>query len=167
MSRYVQVVSPNLIGLTPILAHQSGPSEVDLEGFREIAKRRAAIHRVQLWLVALPLLAFVAWAAPRMREVSACALGIPLIFAGLNVAAYYYAFLLLLILANSKRSARLALIFAAESASYLPMLFEDREALHHVYRSLVVGLLLLTLYAKPIREWLTRSVGANSIREFD
>jgi hypothetical protein len=165
MSRYVQVVSPNLIGLTPILAHQSGPSEVDLEGFREIAKRRAAIHRVQLWLVALPLLAFVAWAAPRVREVSACALGIPLIFAGLNVAAYYYVFLSLLLLVNSQRPARLALIFAAEAASYLPMLFEDREALLHAYRSAFVGLLLLTLYAKPLREWLTRPVGASSIRE--
>ena len=40
---------------------------------------------------------------------------------------------------------RLALIFAAEAASYVLMLFEDREGLLFVYRSALTGLLLLAV----------------------
>jgi hypothetical protein len=163
MGRYVEVVSPNLVGLTPILAYRGGPDEVGHEEFREIETRRTAIRRVQLWLVVLPLLALFAKAAGRVGEVTACALGIPLLFAGLNLAAYYYAFLLLLVLANSRNPGRLALIFAAEVISYSAMLFEQRDGALHVYRSIVVGLLLLALYAKPLLERWTES----AVDEFD
>ena len=109
----------------------------------------------QLFVEKLPLLALVGRAAPRVREVTACALGIPLLFASLNLAAYYYAFLLLGVLVYGHRPGRLALIFATEALSYSPMLFEDRDGTLHIYRSAVVALLLLALYAKPLRERLT------------
>ena len=117
---------------------------------------------MQLWLVVLPLLALIGRAAPRLREVTACAMGIPLLFASLNLAAYYYAFLLLLVLVNGQHPGRLALIFSAEAVSYSLMLFEDRDATLHVYRSLVVALLLLALYAKPLRELLTGSIAGEA-----
>jgi hypothetical protein len=159
MSRYIEVVSPNLIGLTPILAYRGGPSEVGHEEFRKIEARRIAIRHVQLWLVLLPLLAWVAMAAPRLRDVTACAMGIPLLFASLNLAAYYYAFLLLLVLVYRHHPGRLALIFATEALSYSGMLFEDRDATLHVYRSVLIALLLLALCLKrpdPIRRGLAQ-----------
>jgi hypothetical protein len=155
MSRYVEVVSPNLTGLTPILAYRGGPSEVGHEEFQEIEARRNEIRRVQLWLVVLPLLALVAKAVPRMRELDACTLGIPLLFVSLNMAAYYYAFLLLLVLVNGQHPGRLALIFATEAASYGLMLFVDHDGTLYVYRSVLVALLLLALYAEPLRRWAT------------
>ncbi len=69
----------------------------------------------------------------------------------LNRAAYYYAFCLLLVLLHGPHPGRLALIFAVEVASYSATLFEDHDGTLHVYRSIMVALLLLALYAKPLR----------------
>ncbi len=70
----------------------------------------------------------------------------------LNLAAYYYAFCLLRVLLHGPHPGRLALIFAVEVVSYSAMLFEDHDATLHVYRSIMVALLLLALYAKPLRK---------------
>ncbi len=152
LERQVEVTAPNLVGLTQLIAYQSAPDEVSREEIRELRSRRRAIHHVQLWIVFLPFLALAAWAAPRERDLGAVALGVPLIFVGLNLAAYYYAFLVVLVLVHRADPERLALIFAAETASYVLMLFEDRESLLHVYRSTLVGLLLLALYVEPLRQ---------------
>jgi len=151
LASHVDVVAPNLVGLTQILAYPSGPDDITLEGFRELKARREAIHRVALWVAFLPLLALVARAAPRERDVSACALAVPLVFVSLNLASYYYAFLVILVLVHRHDRERLALLFAAEAASYSLMLFEDRDGLLHVYRSIVVGMLLLSMYLRPLQ----------------
>ncbi len=70
----------------------------------------------------------------------------------LNLAAYYYAFCLLLVLLHGPHPGRLALIFAVEVTSYSATLFEDHDGTLHVYRSIMAALLLLTLYAVPLRE---------------
>jgi hypothetical protein len=162
MSRYVEVVSPNLVGLAPILAYRGGPAEVGHEEFRKIGALRESIRHVQLWLLVLPLLALIGRAVPRLHDVSACVLGIPLLFASLNLAAYYYGFLLLLVLVNREHPGRLALIFSAEVISYGSMLFEDRDGTLFVYRSVVVALLLLALFAKPLRGRATGAITGES-----
>ena len=148
----LEVTAPNLVGLTQLVAFRSEPDEVSRQEIRELQARRRAIHHVQLWVVFLPLLALAAWGAPRERDLGAVALGVPLIFVSLNLAAYYYAFLVVLVLVHRDDPERLALLFAAEAASYVLMLFDDREALLHVYRSTLVGLLLLALYVEPLRK---------------
>jgi hypothetical protein len=151
LASHIDVVAPNLVGLTQILAYPSSPDDVTLEEFRELKARREAIHRVALWLAFLPLLALVARAAPRERDLSACALAAPLVFVGLNLASYYYAFLVILVLAHRHDREWLTLLFTAEAASYSLMLFEDREGLLYVYRSIVVGMLFLSVYLRPLQ----------------
>lgn len=70
----------------------------------------------------------------------------------LNLAAYYYEFRLLLVLLHSPHPGRPALIFAVEVVSYSAKLFEDHDATLRVYRSILVALLLLAFYAKPLQK---------------
>ena len=99
------------------------------EELREIRERRERIYRAQLMTVfALAVLACAA-ASPFLDDVAAAALGAPLIFLGLNLASYYYAFLVVLVLAHRGHPRRLALVFAAEAVSHALLLFEEREAL--------------------------------------
>ncbi len=149
LATHMEVISPNVVGLTQVLGYRGSSTELTREEFRQLEQRRHAIHRVQLWLVFLPLLALVVRRAPREHDLAACALACPLIFVAQNLAAYYYAFLVVLVLVHRRHAERLALIFAAEAASYSLMLFEDREGLLFVYRSVLIGLLLATLYLEP------------------
>lgn len=150
LATHMEVISPNVVGLTQVLGYRSGSTELTREEFRQLEERRQAIHRVQLWLVFLPLLALVARLAPRKRDLGACALALPLIFVAQNLAAYYYAFLVVLVLVHRRDAERLALLFSVEAASYSLMLFEDRESLLFVYRSLLIGLLFAALYLEPL-----------------
>ena len=158
----LEVTAPNLVGVTQLIAYRGNPDEVTLEEQRELQARRRAIHHVQLWVVFLPLLALAAWGAPRERDLAAIALGVPLIFVGLNLAAYYYAFLVVLVLVHRDDPERLALLFGVEAASYVLMLFEDREGVLHVQRSALVGLLLMAFYLEPLRNALSRVPSVSS-----
>ena len=156
LATHMEVISPNVVGLTQALAYRSGPAELEHEEFRALETRRQAIHRVQLWLVFLPLLALVARRAPRKHDLAACALALPLIFVAQNLASYYYAFLVVLLLVHRRHPERLALLFAVEAASYSLMLFEEREGLLFVYRSALIGLLFAALYPWGPAPSLTR-----------
>jgi hypothetical protein len=57
-----------------------------------------------------------------------------------------------LVLAHRGRPARLALVFAAEAVSHAFLLFEEREALLFLYRSLVLLYLFLALALERWRE---------------
>jgi len=151
LATHMEVISPNVVGLTQVLAYRSGPGELTREEFRALEQRRRAIHHVQLWLVFLPLLVLVARRAPREHDLSACALALPLIFVAQDLAAYYYAFLVVLVLVHRRHAERLALLFAVEAASYTLTLFEEREGLLFVYRSILLGLLFAALFLEPIR----------------
>ncbi len=150
MDEHRTTVSPNMVGLTGLLAYQDNPPLVTLEELREIRERRERIYRTQLLTVfALAVLACAA-ASPFLDDVAAAALGAPLIFVGLNLASYYYAFLVVLVLAHRGHPRRLALVFIAEAVSHALLLFEEREALLYLYRSLVLLYLFLAL---PLEQW--------------
>ena len=150
MDEHRTTVSPNMVGLTGLLAYQDNPPLVTLEELREIRERRERIYRAQLMtLFALAVLACAA-ASPFLDDVAAAALGAPLIFVGLNLASYYYAFLVVLVLAHRGHPRRLALVFTAEAVSHALLLFEEREALLYLYRSLILLYLFLAL---PLEQW--------------
>jgi hypothetical protein len=151
LATHVETISPNLVGLNRILAYKGGPERLTAGEFRAMEARRARIHHGQLWAVFLPLLVVVAWMARRRNDLAASALALPLLFTGLNLAAYYYVVLLLLVLVHRRSPERLALIFTAEAASYTLLLFEDRDAILYIYRSVVVLVLLVSLHAGAFR----------------
>lgn len=150
MDQHRTTVSPNMVGLTGILAYKDNPPLVTQEELREIRQRRERIYRAQLMtLFALAVLVCLA-VSPFLDDVAAAALGAPLIFFGLNLASYYYALLVVLVLAHRGRPRRLAIVFTAEAVSHVFLLFEEREALLYIYRSLVLLYLFLAL---PLEQW--------------
>ncbi len=153
-------VAPNLVGLTQILAQREGPELVTHQEFQEIKERRSGIHTAQLATI-LPLaLILLAALSQRQRATEAAVAGIILLPVALNLAAYYYAVLTLLLVVNLERPGRIALIFAVEAATYALLLFEDAEGPVHVYRSALVLYLLGALYLDPIRGLLGRTEAA-------
>ncbi len=144
MARHVANISPNVVGLTEALTLRWGDDDqVTAQEFEALKARRQGIYRLQLAVVFLPLLLLTARRAPRQTDLGALALALPLLYAGLSLAAYYYAFLIVLLLVHRASPRHLALIFAVEAAPYLLMLFEDRDAVLFAYR----GLLLAMLYS--------------------
>jgi len=148
---YRETVSPNQVGLTRLLAPDAGRETGDLDAFRSARDRRNAIYRFQLWsLFPLALLA-LAWASRRRSDTDAAALGWLPIFAGMNLASYYCAGLLLLIPAGARRPERLLWLFGGEAMLYALRLFESSQALLFVYRSLgLLYLLVWILLERPI-----------------
>jgi hypothetical protein len=149
MAQHRTTVSPNVVGITSVLAWEQRPPLVTQDELREIRDRRERIYRRQLVTVFAMAVIACAIAAPFLDDVAAAALGAPLLFFGLNLASYYYAFLVVLVLANRRHPRRLALVFVAEAISHVLLLFEEREALLYVYRDLV----LLYLFAALALEW--------------
>ena len=150
MAEHRTTVSPNMVGLTTLLAYQRGPALVTQEEFRAIRDRRERIYRVQLATLFVAALIACAVAAPFLDDVAAAALGVPLLFVGINLASYYYAFLVVLVLAHRRHPRRLALVFAAEAISHALLLFEEREAVLYLFRDLV---LLYLFAALALEQW--------------
>jgi hypothetical protein len=154
MAEHRKTVSPNMVGLTGLLAYRDSPPLVTLDELRAIRERRERIYRAQLMTVFALTVLVCAAAAPFLDDIAAAALGAPLVFAGLNLASYYYALLVVLVLAHRGHPRRLALLFVAESVSHALLLFEEREALTFLYRSLVLLYLFLAL---PLEQWRDRT----------
>lgn len=165
---HLQNLSPNLVGATQLLAHRpSVPPRVDGETYTRLQERRQRIHRWQLLtLFPIALFVFVVRTArlralgeldPEGREsdLQAAVMGIVLIFTALDLAGYYYVFLLLLVLAFRQRKRSLLWIFGAETLLYALVVgdlgqLEDGSARPFVYRSVLVAWTLPALYL-PVR----------------
>jgi hypothetical protein len=147
MEHHLEHTAYNTIGLTEILAYRGPAKPTTPEDVADDRERRAWLRRAQL-LVPLPIVLLgVALLARRQDEPAAMALGAALpLFVGLNLAAYYWMFLLALLLALRDRPRVVALMFAAEAASHTLLLFEDRQVAVYFYRNLVVLYLLAAVY---------------------
>jgi hypothetical protein len=145
MSNHVANISPNTVGLTEALAFQRGDRKVTEEEFAALKERRRKIYRMQLAAAFVPALLVAAWLCRRRTDLAAAALALPLLWAGLSLAAYYYVMLILLVCVHRRSPERLALIFAAEAVPYVLMLFEDRDGLVFVYRGLALAFLFVAL----------------------
>lgn len=151
MERHVATEATNIVGLTQILAYTGTEFPTTVEESDRRAARRQTIYHLQLAL-AVPLLGLlVAFSSARARDADTLALGLVLLFATLNLASYYYACLLLLLLTHRARARHLALLFAGEAAIYALGLFEDREVVLFLYRSLLIAYLLAALHFDGFR----------------
>jgi hypothetical protein len=151
MQRHVDNDAYNSIGLGEILSY-SGPTRATTpEGFSRELDWRRTTWRVQLAVVLLLVGVVVArsWRWP--GDVQATLLAIPLLFGTLTLAAYYYAFLILLVLACEGSPWRIAALFGVEILTGLLAVFEDREIVLFFYRNLLVGCLLLAFYLVGLR----------------
>ncbi len=154
MERHLEHTAFNTIGLTEILAYRGPAKPTTAEGVAADLERRAWLRDTQLlFLLPLTLLA-VALRARTQDRPAAMALGAALpLFVGLNLAAYYWVFLLALLLAMRDRRRVVVLMFAAEAASHALLLFEDRQVALYFYRNLVVLYLLMAVY---VEAWLSK-----------
>jgi hypothetical protein len=146
LQKHMDTISPNIVGLTNALAYRSTPEKLTLEELRESRDRRVIVNRIQVGTIFVAALVAVALLVPRMDDVSATLLAIPLLFTGLNLASYYYVVLVLLAVANADRPRRLAALFGLELASHALLLFEDRENVIFIYRSVLLLYLLAAFY---------------------
>jgi hypothetical protein len=148
LRKHMDTVSPNIVGLTNALAYRPGPDQLTLEEMREQREQRARVHRIQLATLFVGALAAVALLASRRDDVSATLLAVPLLLTGLNLASYYYVLLVLLSVAYWDRPLRLAALFGLEAVTHALLLFEDRENVIFMYRSLLL-LYLLAAFELP------------------
>jgi hypothetical protein len=147
ISRHARAPMANLIGLGPALAALVGWDPDTL----------GTLRALQL-AVAAPAVAVAVALAARQRPLpGAAVLGIPLIFAGLSLTAYYYAFLVFLTLAERDRPLVVAGAFALEAITYALSLIEGSTAVLYAHRSLLILALLVAAYLRPVRAGLRRT----------
>jgi hypothetical protein len=157
LSTHVRQISPNVVGLTKVLAHIPGaPEEVSQEDFDALKTRQQRIYHIQLAVVFVPALLLMAGVSRRTSDVGTILIALPLLFFGLNLASYYYIFLILVAAHLWRFPGRVAQLFGVEAATYCLLLFEDREGLLFVYRSLLVLYLVVALYSDSVVRELTR-----------
>jgi hypothetical protein len=157
MGKHMDTVSPNIVGLTNALAWHALPELVTLEELRAEQARRVRVNQIQLATVFALTLVAVALLAPRFTPAEALLLGVPLLLTGLNLASYYYVLLVLLAVAWWDRPWRVAALFGLELVSHAVLLFEDRESLTYIYRSVLLFYLLLAIYFDDLRKVLPRT----------
>jgi hypothetical protein len=125
--------------------------------------RRARIRRIERATFFTAALIAVALLAPALDDVAASLLAAPLLLTGLDLAGYYYVLLVLLVIANWNRPLRVAGLFGLELSCYAVMLFEDRENILYIYRSVLLLYLLIAFQLQPLRERLTSLWGRSSV----
>ncbi|MEM7584055.1 MAG: hypothetical protein AAF560_11780 [Acidobacteriota bacterium] len=147
MSNHLRNISPNVVGLTELLTLRLDAEQTQVTGeeFEALKARRQQLRNAQLWIVFVPLLALSAYLAPRRTDLGIAHLALPLLYAGLSLAGYYYAVLMVAILVERSSPKRLSWIFAVEALAYVLMLFETRDALVYVYRGALVAWLYVGL----------------------
>jgi Glycosyltransferase family 87 len=134
-SSHMGSVSANILGFTNLPTFLLGVDVTRPAGLEAFLRWRSAVFTVQLAVIFPLALGVVAILSQRSDEVHAMALGALLVLTGVNVSAYYYTFMVLLVLAYRGRAAALALLFAAEFLVYTFQLFDDHEVLMHLYKS--------------------------------
>jgi hypothetical protein len=152
MSKHMDTVSPNIVGLTPVFAYQDLPEKITLEEMRAQREHYVRAGNVQKATLFLATLLAVALIAPRLRPDESMLLAVPLLLTGLNLASYYYVLLVLMVVVWWDRPLRLAGLFGLELATHALLLFEPREQFLYMYRSVLLLYLLIAFYARDLRE---------------
>jgi hypothetical protein len=156
LARHARAPMANLVGLT------SAVSTLAIAAGAVSDPQRLRLAARALPVVAGALAALAVVRAGRGRDLpGAAALGTTLVFAALDLNAYYYVFLVVLVLVYRDRPALVAGAFAVEAASYALALAEGSTAVLYAHRSLLlVPLLAATLrgdraQARPARATLS------------
>lgn len=146
MQRHVESNAYNSIGLNEILSFTGPVKASNAEGFARELDWRRTTYRLQIAVVLLLVIALLRRRSRWPDDAAASVLAIPLLFCTLNLAAYYYAFLILLVLAHGQSAWRIASLFGVEVATGVLGLFESNQIVLYFYRNLLVAYLLLALY---------------------
>lgn len=152
ISAHGQSVSSNVIGLTNWIAYAPGFRLDTEEGLERFASWRETAHRLQLATLFLLATLFVIVRSRQQDPVTAMGAGTLLVFTGLNLSAYYYTFLALLVLAYRDQPRQLAQLFLVELTVYAVGLFEAHEVMLYLYKSLLLLYLFLVLHLDAFRE---------------
>jgi hypothetical protein len=150
MQRHVESNAYNSIGLNEILSFTGPVKASNAEGFERELDWRRTTYRVQIAVVLLVLIAVLRRRSRWPDDAPATVLAIPLLFCTLNLAAYYYAFLILLVLAHGQSAWRIASLFGVEVATGVLGSFESNPIVLFFYRNVLVAYLLLALYANGL-----------------
>ena len=146
ISTHSESLSSNFVGLT-------NPMLYALEAIGVIPDDVAALlewrHRLYAFqgVILLPLGAWMVWRARgRLTEVDALAVGGLLIAIGVNLAAYYFSFLVVVLLSRSKTAAYVGMMFLAEFLVYYLQLFEEHPVVLYWYRGAIMVYLFAALF---------------------
>jgi len=146
MQRHVDSNAYNSIGLNEILSYTGPVKASNPEDFARELDWRRTTYRAQITVVLLLVIAVLGRRSRWPDNASATVLAIPLLFCTLSLAAYYYAFLILLVLAHGQSTWRIAALFAVEALTCVLGLFESNQIVLFFYRNVLVAYLLLALY---------------------
>ena len=150
---YMLNMAPNIVGLTSLataLLGRSFATSTDVSA--ELFDIRLQVQRTQL-LVLLPLVMVgVGVLAQRRRPHEVAGLGVMLILAALSPGAYYFTFLVVVLLANSEHLDRVAWLFVMEFLTYVLELFEPNRNVIYLYRSALVFWLSVVLAVDMARD---------------
>jgi hypothetical protein len=110
----------NRVGLVEFVTYTPGDLRVNWSEYLALLDARAATYKTLTTTLAVPAALLVAAIARRSTALSSLSLGLPLAFVTLSLASYYYALVVVLALVLARRgsSVNLALLFAAEAATY-------------------------------------------------
>ena len=163
MSKHMDTVSPNIVGLTPLFAYRDLPEQITIEEVREQRERYAHAGRVQKATLFVAALLAVALLAARARPDESMLLAVPLLLTGLNLASYYYVLLVLMVVVWWDRPRRVAALFGLELVTHALLLFEDREQFVYMYRSVLLLYLLAAFYARDLRDAVRGLLGRRAL----
>jgi hypothetical protein len=146
-ARHAGRVGFNAIGLSQssILLFGETPSDSAPVWLEQLRDWREATSRAHL-LTFLSAVALVLFAARRLDDLRAAALGAPLLLCGLNLAGYYYTLVVVVVLAFRDRADKLAWLFGAELVIHALHLFQPEQRMLHLYKGLVLLYALVAVY---------------------
>ena len=136
---------PNLVGLRQVLSWPSEADKAQTDGGRQAAEEKGWPVQITLLLSGVGILGWIAVYGQRWTDAQAVVGALPLLFVGLNLAAYYYVCLILLILVWRNEPRALAVLFGIETIVYSLLIFDVPEALLHRYHSGLIGLGFIAL----------------------
>jgi hypothetical protein len=151
MQRHIDNDAYNSIGLNEILSYTGPVKASNAEEFARELDWRRTTYRAQIAVVLLLVIAVLLRRSRWPGDVSATVLAIPLLFCSLTLAAYYYAFLILLVLAHGQSAWRISSLFAVEALTGMLGWLESKQIALFFYRNVLVACLLLALYLGGLR----------------
>jgi hypothetical protein len=147
-------VSANILGATNWPTYLSGIDVRAPGGLEEFLAWRKSVFAVQL-LVLFPVTVLIlALVVQRRDDLEAMALSSVLVLTSVNIPAYYYTFMVLLVVAFRDRPDRVAWLFALEAVLYAFDLFEDHEVMIYLYKSALLFAFFAAVFASEARDGL-------------